>query len=288
MSPTTDIRPEHLRGGAWPWPVASLATPTGRIAVTDVGQGPTVLLVHAGMTSLVWRDVIALLSTDHRCVTLDAPGNGLTGASSGGPPGLAGAARAVGDVIDGLGLNDLTLVFHDLGGPAALAAAGERVDRVDALVAVNTFGWAPDSALLRIGLAAMGSAPMRALDGASRWLPRATATGLGAGRRWDPATRAAFLRLMDADASRATHDYFRDGLRTDVPAAADRALDALADRPLTTVFGARNDYFGFQRRWRDRFPRARQEVVPRGNHFPMCDAPEDVARWIREARHAEG
>jgi pimeloyl-ACP methyl ester carboxylesterase len=34
------------------------------------------------------------------------------------------------------------------------------------------------------------------------------------------------------------------------------------------------------------FPAARQVVVPRGNHFPMCDAPELVAHsissWHRE------
>jgi hypothetical protein len=29
-------------------------------------------------------------------------------------------------------------------------------------------------------------------------------------------------------------------------------------------------------------PAARQEVVPKGNHFPMGDAPDTVAGWIRQ------
>jgi hypothetical protein len=28
-------------------------------------------------------------------------------------------------------------------------------------------------------------------------------------------------------------------------------------------------------------------VVPNGNHFPICDAPEDVATWIREFQNDE-
>lgn len=55
----------------------------------------------------------------------------------------------------------------------------------------------------------------------------------------------------------------------------------LADRPLLTIFGQFNDYFRLQRVWRELFPHARQVVVPRGNHFPMGDAPALVASSIR-------
>jgi pimeloyl-ACP methyl ester carboxylesterase len=285
MSSSTDLRPDWLTSEVWPWAISRLDTPDGPLSYTDTGTGPVVLLVHAGMWSILWRDLIAQLATDHRCIALDAPGNGFSERVDPDHIGVAPAAEAVGRLIDDLDLRDITLVFHDLGGPAAIAAAASRADRVARLIAVNTFAWPAHNRLLRVGLPMMGSAPMAASDVALRWMPRLTSTGIGAGRHWDAATRAAFRRGMDAAGIRSLHRYFASAAGS--PAVLETARDALAgvlnDRPLLTVFGRRNDYFGFQPVWRSLFPNAVQKVIPDGNHFPMCDAPGDVARWIREA-----
>ena len=129
-------RPAWLPASAWPWPTYSLDTDTGRIAVTDVGQGPTLLFVHVGTWSFVWRDVIACLQNDFRCVALDAPGSGLSYRSESAAT-LAHAADAVTAVVDTLQLNDVTLAAHDLGGPAGFLTASRRADRFAALVSVN-------------------------------------------------------------------------------------------------------------------------------------------------------
>lgn len=195
------------------------------------------------------------------------------------PPTLAQAADAITSVIDALQLRDLTLVAHDLGGPAGFLAAARRGDRVAALAAVNCFAWRPTGPLFRGMLAAMGSAPVRELDAAINALARATSTRFGAGRHWSRADRAAFRAGIDAPARRAWHAYFRDARRahalyTDVDAAL---RGGLADRPLLTIFGQFNDPLRFQPRWKELFPTARQLQVRRGNHFPMCDDPDLVA-----------
>jgi len=89
-------------------------------------------------------------------------------------------------------VRDVTLVFHYLGGPAAVAAMGALADRVAALVAVNTFAWTPDTRLLKFGLSFMGGAPMRELDGATGFLAAATSTRFGVGRHWNTDTRRVF------------------------------------------------------------------------------------------------
>jgi hypothetical protein len=71
-------RPAWLSTSAWPWPTYALEHDTGRIAVTDVGHGPPLLFVHVGSWSFVWRDVLARLQNDFRCIALDAPGCGLS------------------------------------------------------------------------------------------------------------------------------------------------------------------------------------------------------------------
>jgi haloalkane dehalogenase len=51
---------------------------------------------------------------------------------------------------------------------------------------------------------------------------------------------------------------------------------------MMTIFGARNDPFGFQQRWKEMFPHATEHAVDGGHHFPMCDDPDLFARALRE------
>jgi pimeloyl-ACP methyl ester carboxylesterase len=279
--PTLDP-PRWLPPSAWPWQTYLLSHDQGRIAVTDTGQGPPLVFVHVGSWSFVWRDVLLLLQGDFRCVTIDAPGCGLSDRVS-TPPTLAQAGDAVTAVIDALQLRDFTLVAHDLGGPAGFLAAARRPDRVAALAAVNCFAWKPTGPLFRGMLALMGSAPVRELDAAADVLSRVTSTSFGVGRHWSRADRAVFRAGIDVSARRAWHAYFRDARGAEaLYAEVDAALrGSLADRPLLTIFGQLNDPLRFQPRWKGLFPMAHQLKVRRGNHFPMCDDPDLVAGALK-------
>jgi haloalkane dehalogenase len=242
-----------------------------------MGHGPTLLFVHVGSWSFVWRDVLLRLQNDFRCVTVDAPGCGLSDRLP--TPTLAQAGDAVIAVIDALQLRDVTLVAHDLGGPAGFLAAARRPDRIAALAAVNCFAWTPTGPAFRGMLAAMGSAPVRELDVGTNVLARVTSSSFGVGRHWSRGDRAVFRAGIDAPARRAWHAYFRDARGAQILyGEVDAALrGTLANRPLLTIFGQFNDPLRFQPRWRALFPDARQLKVRRGNHFPMCDDPELVA-----------
>jgi pimeloyl-ACP methyl ester carboxylesterase len=274
-------RPSWLPSSAWPWQPYSLSHAGGRIAVTDTGNGPTLLFVHVGSWSFVWRDVLLRLQNDFRCVAVDAPGCGLSDRVS--TPTLAQAGDAVIAVIDALQLRDVTLVAHDLGGPAGFLAAARRADRIAALAAVNCFAWTPTGAAFRGMLAAMGSAPVRELDAATGVLARVTSTSFGVGRHWSRHDRAVFRAGIDAPARRAWHAYFRDARGAQaLYAEVDAALrGALAEQALLTIFGQFNDPLRFQPRWKALFPTAHQLKVRRGNHFPMCDDPDLVASALK-------
>lgn len=283
-------RPAWLTSSAWPWPTYAITTPTGRIAVTDTGAGPVLLLVHTGTWSFVWRDLLRVLSPRFRCVALDSPGCGLSTLSS-APATLSDAATAVRAVIDELDLHDVTLVAHDIGGPVGLGAAVQRPDRVAAIAALNCYAWRPEGAAFRGMLTLMGSGAMRTFDARLALLPLVTSGRFGAGRHWDRQDRAIFRAGIDTAARRTWHDYFADAHRADefYSTIEVGVAGPLADRPLLTVFGEHNDPLHLQGRWLDRFPRARQEVIPGGFHFPMCDAPravgEMIADWHATAVH---
>lgn len=271
-------RPEWLPEAAWPWPIRALDTETGRIAVTDIGSGPPLLFVHIGTWSFVWRDVLLQLESRFRCITVDAPGCGLSDRTS-SLPTLEQAAAAVTDVIDALQLQEVTLVAHDLGCPAGFAAATRRADRIASLAAVNSFGWKPTGAFFRGMLALMGSTPTREIDAATGFFPRMTSSRFGVGRHWDRDDRAVFRAGIERQARQAWHAYLRDArLADDLYTELEAGLRGpLSNRRLLTIFGQRNDPLRFQPKWKALFPGAQQVTVPKGNHFPMCDDPHLVA-----------
>ena len=251
-------------------------------------DAPVLLFVHTGMWSFIWRDVITRLAGDFRCIALDAPGTGQSAVPA-RAISLEYSSRAVTGLIEGLELENLTLVVHDLGGPAGFAGAARTPERVRGIVAINAFGWKPSGALFRGMLALMGSAPMREFDVLTGFLPRLTSTNFGVGRHFDRASRDAFRAPLGRQGLRAFHRYLRDARTCDAlyTEIASALAGPFAKLPLLTIFGEHNDPLGFQPRWKKLFPDAQQVVVATGNHFPMCDDPDLVADAIR-AWHRQG
>jgi len=278
--------PTWLPPDLWPFETFALPVDGNRITVSVTGRGP-VLLFYTGIGSFIWRDVMLLLSSTFHCVTLDPPGIGLSAPAPSDPISLERSSRAVDAVIQALDLCDVTLVVHDSGGPPAFAAAARRRPCVNGLVGVNTFGWRPSGAAFRAMLALMGSRAMRRIDLATGVLPRITSSAFGVGRHLDARSREAY-RIGIARGIGAFHTYLRDARDSPIYEELDRAFAGpLGQLPLLTIFGERNDPLGFQPRWKTLFPSAQQMVIPKGNHFPMCDDPRGVAKAIGEWYRAQ-
>jgi pimeloyl-ACP methyl ester carboxylesterase len=88
----------------------------GRIAYFDSGSGPVLLFVHGVLAnSALWSKVVPLLSDRYRCVVPDWPlgSHSIALGVELSPPVVA---DMIGDLIDALGLEDVTLVGNDTGG----------------------------------------------------------------------------------------------------------------------------------------------------------------------------
>ena len=283
-APVALRRPAWLSPSQWPFETWAIDVDGSKVAVTDVGQGPVLLFVHTGFWSFIWRDVILRLSSEFRCVCFDAPGTGQSDRLPVDEISLERASRALVAVVRTLDLHDITLVFHDLGGPSGVAGAAKLSERFRGLCAVNTFAWEPSGVPFRFMLGLMGSAMMREFDALTGFLPRVTGSAFGVTRRMDQPSRDTFLAGIGRQGIRSFHSYMRDAAksRTIYPQLDAVLAGPFRRLPLLTIFGERNDPLGFQRRWKRLFPNARQVVVSKGNHFPMCDDPDLVASSIRE------
>jgi len=102
------------------------------------GAGAPLLFLHgAGCDSADWEDVIDILRRGFRAISLDFRGHGNTTASP-DKFTIEDLAADVLALIDHLGLKNVFLVGHSLGGMTAIAAA-RRSKRISGLVLLE--GW---------------------------------------------------------------------------------------------------------------------------------------------------
>jgi pimeloyl-ACP methyl ester carboxylesterase len=115
---------------------AEVRVPAGRIRYRERGTGPPVVFLHGIVANgVLWRRVAPPLAGNHRCVVPDWPlGSHELGLESDVDLSLPGLADIVGDFLEALGLEDVTLVANDTGGAIAQWVAIRRPERLARLV----------------------------------------------------------------------------------------------------------------------------------------------------------
>ena len=109
------------------------------IAYQDMGQGRPVLLLHGWPTSsYLWRNVSPELARETRVIAPDLPGFGASSKPLDRPYSFELFARTLDALVDELGLEDVGLVVHDIGGPVGVHWALNRPGRVSRLALLNT------------------------------------------------------------------------------------------------------------------------------------------------------
>ena len=114
-------------------------TPSGPASYVDTGgPGRPVLLVHGvGSSSYLWRNVIAELGGERRCVSFDLPLHGYTPAAPDQDFTLNGLARFIAGCCDALDLTDIDLVANDTGGAVSQVFAASNAGRLHTLTLTN-------------------------------------------------------------------------------------------------------------------------------------------------------
>jgi pimeloyl-ACP methyl ester carboxylesterase len=98
------------------------------------GDGPAIVFSHGlVMDGSLWRDVVADLRADHRCLLPTLPlGAHRHPMHPDADLSMRGIAQLIGEFIDRLDLRDVTLAINDWGGPLLLLEDGapERISRI--------------------------------------------------------------------------------------------------------------------------------------------------------------
>ncbi|MFP4057562.1 MAG: alpha/beta fold hydrolase [Candidatus Brocadiia bacterium] len=180
--------------------------PAGRVHYVDEGSGPPLVLLHGNDTwSFLYRHLIGALAGRFRCLAPDYLGFGLSEKPPRWSYRPADHAAVVAALVDALGLDDITLVVHDWGGPIGLSYAIERPGRVRRVVAMNTWMWPLRGQWRFEGFARLVGGPLgRMLVRRLHLFPRVLMPLLVVDKsRWDRKIRAHYVRPQPRPADRA-------------------------------------------------------------------------------------
>ncbi|BBX43438.1 alpha/beta fold hydrolase [Mycobacterium simiae] len=284
----TDRRvPDWLDTTLYPFDNHYLPIDGHTVHYIDEGSGPVLLLLHGNPTwSFLYRNIIAELSTQFRCIAMDYPGFGLSTAGPGYGFKPEQHSRVVEHFITELGLSDIRLMVHDWGGPIGLGVAGRRPDLIHSLIIGNTWAWpAQDIAHIAMFSRLVGN-PL------SRWLIRrfnAFVVWLmptGVTRPMTPAEKAAYRGPFPTPKSRQPTAIFPHEILAsrDYLAQVESGLAKLAEKPTLLLWGSADTGFKDSERTRFEaaFPRHHTRILDGAKHFIQeCD-PQAISEEIRK------
>jgi pimeloyl-ACP methyl ester carboxylesterase len=263
----------------------------GTIRYRDTGSGPPIVFIHGLLVDgTLWRKVVPSLEGRFRCLVPDLPLGSHTipmkPSADLSPPGLA---RLIGEFLDKLELEDVTLVANDTGGALTQILMAENPRRVGRVVLTpcdsfdnflppmfRPLQWIarvpgavyPIAQSLRLPLA-------RRLPLAFGWLAKrpvpneVTAAWLKPGQT-DKGVRRDIARVLRGIDSRFTNE------------AAERLRGF--DRPVLLAWAPEDRFFPLDhaRRLAELLPDARVEEVPDSYTFVAEDQAERVAQLVGE------
>jgi pimeloyl-ACP methyl ester carboxylesterase len=140
-------RPVSELAARWAQPPSTFINVAGmRVHVRDEGlrDDPVpIILLHGTSASLhTWDDWVRELEQDRRVIRVDMPGFGLTGPTPDGDYTIAAYVRFASAVLDHFGIEHCVLAGNSFGGWVAWETALAEPGRVDALILVDSAGYA--------------------------------------------------------------------------------------------------------------------------------------------------
>ncbi len=262
----------------------------GTIHYRDVGSGPVVVLVHGLLVNAtIWDPLLAELPTGARCIVPDLPlGSHSTAMNEDADLSPGGLASLIAELLERLGLDDVTLVGSDTGGALCQLVCADHRARVGRLMLINcdAFEHFPPPALRPIvrGLGRAGAVAALDLMGRARIMRRASMSiaPLTVEPIPDSMLKAWIAPLHDRGVRRDLTHVARGISPGTLVDASQRLRDF--DRPALIVWGLRDKFFPVAdaERLAQTLPLARLERVPDARTFVQLDAPARVAELLAE------
>jgi haloalkane dehalogenase len=252
----------------------------------DEGAGPPLLLLHGNPTwSFLYRDLIRGLRDRYRCIAPDHPGFGLSRPAPGYRFTPAEHAAVLEQLVEQLGLSDMTMMVQDWGGPIGFAVATRQPDRFSAFVIGNTWAWPKADPATQLFSRLLGGPIGAYLIERRNVFVEKIIPGNVKRRKLAPEVMNAYRGPFPTRDSRRPMHVFPREILGSRPFLADveRGLAKLRDRPALLVWPTKDVAFREpeRKRWEQVFPNHRTVILQGAGHYIQEDAPEEIVSAIR-------
>ena len=253
-----------------------------RIAYRDRGTGEPVVFLHGTPShSFIWRDVAPEIErAGHRVVLFDLLGYGRSERPLTRDTSVRGQVQVLQDLLRHLGIEQFSLVAHDIGGAVAqlLATADpQRVRRLALVDAVSYDSWPSETwqVIIRDHLDDYAAMPARDFEAMLTGQLRMTAANPD---RMSGEVLDAYLAPHRSALGRAS--FFEHQVRNYDSTPTQQVVPALArlTMPVRLLWGAQDAWqpLHYAKRLAADIPDAELVVVEDGGHFLMEDQPARV------------
>jgi pimeloyl-ACP methyl ester carboxylesterase len=247
----------------------------------EEGSAEAAVFVHGNPGSTHdWARLVEAAGEHGRAIALDMPGYGEADKPRTFPYTVDGYAAHLEGALAQLGVERAHLVLHDFGGAWGLQWAAAHPEALTSITLIDTgvlrdFRWHELARIWRTrrlgeGFFAITTKPALRIAlrrGQPRPLPDEAIDLMYAANK-DPATQRAILALY----------------RATPPEALGPPREELTplDRPTLVVWGRHDPYIParYAERQREEFPQAKVVVLEESGHWPMWDAPDELAAAV--------
>lgn len=255
------------------------------VAYRASGSGSPVLLLHGWPTSsYLWRDVIPPIAERNRVIAVDLPGFGESSKPLEGYD-FAFFDRVLDGFLAALGIDEVALAGHDLGGPIMLHWALARPKRVTRLAVLNTLVYPEFSAAVVDFVRGLLSPDRRTALTGPEGLADLMRAGVADGSTLREEVIAAVQAPFGTEPARSALAAAGVGLRRSGFTEIARRLPGLSV-PVRVVYGAQDrllpDIADTVARLRSDLPHAEITELADCGHFVQEDAPHRVGALLAD------
>jgi haloalkane dehalogenase len=136
------MEPDWLNRDDYPFKSNFFQTDIGKIHYVDEGEGDPIVFFHGNPAwSYQFRNLIKVLSKDHRCIAHDMIGFLLSNKPVDFSYLPKDQFKLIDEFLESLDLQKMTIVVGDWGGPVGLSYALAHPERISNIVINNTWLW---------------------------------------------------------------------------------------------------------------------------------------------------